>query len=207
MSSSQKIQAFIRDKGPRFFAIIGLLSSDAEGERANAAALATRMLKEAGLTWGELSGTFGSSSPGSYGSGSRQETVLRGLWEQAKLRAEAAEKQVRHLQQSQREQQHLILKLQAEIARLRRPEPPPRDYSRGEEWAEQKQAGTKPKYKTFNVRLNELADQLEDALEMNDWEQGFVTSIRSRSFLTDKQKAKFEALLKQANIDYEDDLE
>lgn len=203
MSSSQKIQAFIRDRGPRFFAILGLLSSDAEGERANAAALATRMLKEAGLTWGELSGTLGSAPGGSTGARRELEYLLNGV----RQRAEAAEKQVRHLQQSQREQQHLILKLQAEIARLRRPEPPPRDYSRGEEWAEQKQAGTKPKYKTFNVRLNELADQLEDALEMNDWEQGFVTSIRSRNFLTDKQKAKFEALLKQANIDYEDDLE
>lgn len=181
-----KVQTFLRDRGQRFFAIIGLLSSDHDGERANAAAKATQMLKEAGLTWGELSGTLG-TTPGStadrYGRMALEEQ-LNG----ARQRAETAEKQVRHLQQSQREQMRQIMDLQAEVARLKGAA-----------------GGPKPKYKTFNVRLNELIDQLEDALEMNDWEQGFIASIRQRNFLTDKQQAKLIGLFKQANIsDYED---
>lgn len=198
-----KVQTFLRDKGQRFIAIIGMLGSDADGERANAAAKATTMLREAGLSWAELSASLG-SAPASYSGSTAAERVLHHRANQAEARAAVAEKQVRHLQQAQRDQQRQILDLQAEVARLKRPQAPPWDYSRGEEWAEETKPKPKPKYQTFNVRLNELIDKLEDALEMNDWETSFVTSIRSRNFLTDKQRAKLEALCKQANIDHED---
>ena len=47
----------------RFIRLCGMLGSDFEGERANAAALASRMLRESGLTWRDIIG----SAPASQG--------------------------------------------------------------------------------------------------------------------------------------------
>lgn len=48
----------------RFTQICGMLGSDHDGERASAAALATKMLKAAGLTWADILGQLVDKEPG-----------------------------------------------------------------------------------------------------------------------------------------------
>lgn len=54
------LNAFDLDK---FLKLIGMLGSDHEGERANAAALATKMLRDHGMTWPEFLATISAPAP------------------------------------------------------------------------------------------------------------------------------------------------
>lgn len=61
----------------KFSRVCGLLSSDFDGERAAAALLATRMLKDAGLTWSDLfSVVIAQDNPKAAGNATR--TARRG---------------------------------------------------------------------------------------------------------------------------------
>lgn len=54
-----KLKALLEND--RFIAIVGMLGSDGHGERANAAAMANKMLTEAGATWAEVLAAKGGS--------------------------------------------------------------------------------------------------------------------------------------------------
>jgi hypothetical protein len=70
---------------PCFIAIVGMLGSDGPGEAANAAAKATKMLADAGVTWAELLAAQGG------GKGSRGDDVM-----QAELYRTRAQLQLAH---------------------------------------------------------------------------------------------------------------
>ena len=54
-TKSMSVSDFLNSPtGSRFKKLIGMLGSDGDGERANASAMATKLLKDAGLTWGEV---------------------------------------------------------------------------------------------------------------------------------------------------------
>ncbi len=97
-----KIADFWKTHGKRFGALLGMLGSSADGERANAASLATRMLKEAGLTWADVSG----SAP------ARDDAQIR-WW---RLKAEAAEAQAASYAQTIHKHRQEIERLKAQLA-------------------------------------------------------------------------------------------
>lgn len=84
VKSSPKVQNFLASPtGQRFLKLAGMLGSDGDGERANASAMANRLLREAELTWGEvLAGTTTADSRGG------QQTTINDL--RARLRVAEA---------------------------------------------------------------------------------------------------------------------
>lgn len=176
VNSSPKIKNFIRNRGPRFVALLGMLGSDADGERANAAALASKMLKDDQLTWGEIAEAF-SDSPPAMGAGT--ERVLRDL----------IATHMRTISQ----QRGMIAVRDAEIRELKMAL---NRAARGPE----RPAGT-GRIKSFNAVLNELVDEIENRMDLSDREEDFLTSIRRRSHLTEKQLAWLKAIAKQAGVD------
>lgn len=138
--TSLTIQQFLADpkRRQRFTAILGLLGSDAAGEVANAARVATAMLRENGLTWADAVNALGAAPA----------------------------------------------------------------FSSGPSW---KASGPKTSRQTpsFNEQLGKILDEIEDAIELNDWETSFVTSLRKRRSLSEKQLNKLRDLAEAANVEFE----
>ncbi len=107
MPKKQSLADLLRN--PRFVAIVGMLGSNGSGEAANAAAMATKMLAEAGATWGELLEANGGRG------GGVDRSLLNSLQHQlhtAQSREEAAKNDLRWAREN-------IGKLQTDLAALR----------------------------------------------------------------------------------------
>jgi len=78
-------------------------------------------------------------------------------------------------------------------------------YSSGQSW---KASGPKTSRQTppFNAQLNTLLDEIEDAIELNDWETSFVTSLRKRRSLSEKQANKLKDIAEAAGVEVSFDL-
>lgn len=214
VKSTSKVSAFLASSaGQRFQKLAGMLGSDGHGERANAAGMATELLRTAGLTWSEVMGA-GPSQGG-------QQTRLIDLETRNRI-LDRHNKDLANQIQTYAAQDR---KHKQEIARLRRElEDALRQLRVAEQFTGTSKAeaqdffakadgGLKPgkangksskqKFETiFQERLNELLDEIEGQCEMNDWESGFVASLRDLKYrITPKQYAKLEAMADNAGID------
>ncbi len=183
-----RVKNFMKTQGKRFIAIVGMLGSDGQGERANAAALATKMLKEADLTWDEVIGT------GTPRENSNNEMGLRAHIIRLE---ETNRKHLAAIGNLRRENERLL----AKVTKLEAGPSGTRDYSMGDK-AGPKHAyhSSSGKIKTFNFYINELIDQIESRLEMSEWEENFCMSIRQRNKLSDKQLFHLRRLAEKAGV-------
>lgn len=215
-----KVAAFLASEaGTRFKKLAGMLGSNGDGERANAASLATRLLRDADLTWGEVMGA-GTANGAQRPSDGGQATRIRDLETRLKMseafctaqgtRASAAEAQLRRakteigklrneLEVARREVQ--AAKAAFELAGTSHAQA--RDFFKKAEAAPGLKAGKPKDYATdFQRQINDLIDEIENAVELNDWEQGFLNSIRDLKYrITEKQWKKLQALAEQAGAD------
>lgn len=182
--TSSKVEKFLASpEGERFTKLAGLLGSEHRGERANAAAMANRLLREADLTWGEV---IGGSAP------------ARGSFENPTDNMLA--KRLEAVVAINRKQGAEIDQLKAEIEKLKNP---PKDFRKrkapGVDWGT---ANAGKAYETDLQRdLNEAIDQIESAIELNDWERQFLTSIRDIKWkISPKQWARLKILADQAGL-------
>jgi hypothetical protein len=179
----------MKTQGKRFIAIVGMLGSDGQGERANAAALATKMLKDWDLTWDEVIGTGNAGEKSSSNDSALKAHIVR--------LEETNRKNLAAIGNLRRENERLL----ARVTKLEAGPSGTRDYSKGE------QAGPKHAYhdssgkiKTFNFYINELIDQIENRLSMSEWEENFCMSIRQRNKLSDKQLFHLRRLAEKAGV-------
>ncbi len=192
-----KVKDFISRNGARFTALLGMLGSGHSGEAANAASLATKMLSENGLTWGEVAGTIGSSDGGNYGS------LLRDLRRQLDIASAQIikfEMKAKNFEGTARRLKIENERLLAEIYGLRAQN---RDYSKGEEPVKGS-ADRNGRVKSFNILLNELIDSIEGRLELKTREEEFLSSIRKRHFLSAKQNLWLRDIAARAGVPVED---
>lgn len=230
VKSTSKVSAFLASSaGQRFQKLAGMLGSDGHGERANAAGMATELLRTAGLTWGEVMGA-GPSQGGQQTRIIDLETRVRILdrhrqddqrkiadmisqdkrqkAEINRLRRELEDalRQLRVAEQftgtSKAEAQDFFAK--ADSVKMQTSGLKPGKYRNGDQPAPNQSTTRKPrKFETpFQEKLNELLDEIEEQCEMNDWESGFIASLRDLKYrITSKQYAKLEAMADNAGID------
>ena len=245
VKNSPKAQSFLASAaGKRFIKFAGMLTSDFEGERANAAQMATKLLQEAQLTWAEVmsAGTGNGHSPGFQRFSDGTSATHR-----AQLAAERdANRRLRQMNQkltaenntlsleAQRLKQDgtklraeitsLLMKLniaEGEVTAAKRafeqagtsPQEAAAFFQRAESVKMQTpkrglKAGTRSFETPLQKQLNELIDEIEDQIELNDWETGFLTSLRDLKWkITDKQFFRLEKLADQAGLDITDYVE
>lgn len=181
--SSLKAEKFLASPaGERFRKLVGMLGSDGDGERANAAALANRLLREVDLTWGEV---VGAAPDGSFHNPTSD--ML-----QRRLDAVVA---------INLRQKADICRLEAEVAQLKAPKTDfrKRKGPNGTAWTT---ASAGKEYESDLQRdLNEAIDQIEAAIELNDWEVQFLVSIRTLKWkISPKQWARLKVLADQAGL-------
>lgn len=155
-----RARSFIDKYGKRFISIVGMLGSDGVGERANAAALATKMLRDSGLSWEELLNAEAGTSNG------YRNPELEGY---RKLCADLRLK---------------VARLEAENIQLKRA-----------------QAVPGKKIVSFAAAVAHLVEQIELRMELNEWEEGFLASMKGgRNKLSDKQRLHLKRLAERAGV-------
>lgn len=182
--TSSKIEKFLASPaGQRFIKLAGLLGSNHPGEAANAAMLASKVLIMADLTWAEV---IEGSAP------------VRGSFDNPT--DEMLRKRLEAVVTINRKQVAEIDQLKAEIEKLKNP---PKDFRKRKapdvDWGT---ANAGKAYETDLQRdLNEAIDQIESAIELNDWERQFLTSIRDIKWkISPKQWARLKILADQAGL-------
>jgi chromosome segregation ATPase len=193
-----KIEDFLKSAaGQRFLKLAGMLSSSFEGERANASAMANDLLREAGLTWGEVLGAGPAPSQG----GQLHRIV------DLEARLKIARRDYEDARAANARLYAKVAKLENDLLEAKRRETErQRDYSRGNDPAPKDRPNPKPRTYASELQrgLNRAVDQIEAAVELNEWEQQFCASLRDLKYkLSPKQAARLNALLEQANIDEE----
>jgi hypothetical protein len=194
----------------RFVSIVGMLGSNGPGEAANAAALATKMLAEAGLTWGELLADAG--GPGDrYAGGTdwNKETVLQAEIQQLKLRIGQLQRKEEAAETRARRAENHVRDLRKELAT---------SVEREQQLRSQLQAAQAKKGWTFDddtaaagswVPPPPLAhhDWLEDLLQyrdhdLNEWERNFFTDFaeKNKPIKTEKQYAIFKRVAEKLKL-------
>ncbi len=182
----------------RFIAIVGMLGSNQAGEAGNAALMASKMLKDAGLTWAEILRAAESGG----GSDPYHQATLQRLYA-AQRAQEASETRARKAEALLREERaaHFKTMEQLRIAnlaiagmkeRLKDFEKPDPSKFKGFTFSHAEPAafnGHVP-YATIEPFLRALVDDAWD--DLSEWEQGFF-----RDFVEKKRGIKSE---KQWNI-------
>lgn len=165
----------------RFEQIVGMLGSSAEGERANAAALASRMLAEAGMTWAEvLSGRPGATS-GLSDAQWQLDVVMRSL----KSARESHAKTDARLKTALDENRMLRDKL-IEAERIIKTLQQPKGSVQEElETVLKRSAPRRSKFtpspERVFVKLHDLLDDIEDNIILSDQERRFFANMRDWS--------------------------
>ena len=198
------------DAGRKFAKLVGMLGSAHAGEAGNAATMATKLLQEAGLTWGEVLGAGTSNGFQRFSDGG-QTVSIRDL--EKRLEILQGQLKMAHTLQAMTyselsKAKGLIASLQTKLT-----------VAEGEVLAARRafeQAGPEVKMRTpdkdndgtrkfaskMQAILNWTIDQIEDAIELNDWEQGFLKSMRDLKWkISPKQFAKLEDMAERAGVD------
>lgn len=120
---SPKVKQLLQNK--RFVAIVGMLGSSGDGERANAAALAGRMLQEAGITWGELVGALDAPAASrgrdySQGAATAQVLALQGELQAARRRLADSQRREEIATTSARSAEARVKSLESQLDAARR---------------------------------------------------------------------------------------
>lgn len=173
----------------RFVAIIGMLGSSGSGEAANAAAMATKMLKDAGLTWAELLNGMGGGGPDPYHSSTLQRLfAAQRAQEAAETRARKAEAKVRDVTEQLRIANLANEGLKARLKDFEKPDP---EKFKGFTFSHADDAPFRPlSYIEIEPFLKVLVGRWDD---LNDWEEGFFRDFveNQRGVKTEKQWAVF----------------
>lgn len=207
---SPKLKALLENK--RFVAIVGMLGSNGSGEAANAAAMATKMLQDAGVTWGELLKAQDGSA--GYGGRDTHNATLQRLWAEQR-RSEASETRARHAEENVRKlkrQLHekteearnltsMVRTLEAALKKaneqrhsaggggFRFTDVPGEDQRRAA--PPQDDSFTPKTYREIHPWMERLVKEAWD--DLSDWEVSFFTDFyeKKKAILSDKQYAVF----------------
>jgi hypothetical protein len=190
---TQKVKTLL--KNPRFIAIVGMLGSDGHGEAANAAAKASKMLKEAGTTWGELVAALedgkgrgrGQSDPDTtyaLQAALRHANAARQRWEEV---ARTAEKQLKEVSKEKNRLAELLHVTRTEleavkgsIERLKA--------ARNKGWTPFEEAApewVKPGPTAHLSWLTEVMSRHQKSL--SSWEENFLLSFEGKPVVSEKQ--------------------
>jgi hypothetical protein len=163
----------------KFAKVLGLLSSDQDGERASAARKATEILKQFRMTWADVAEAMkpvnGSRQPrtGPSVKPSPDATQAARRAKQEEDLRKAAENRERQLREELE---------RSRAAKARRVRPQRQARNRGPYWRDQ---------------VDELLSRWSDML--SDWEGGFLLNIRDRSELTVKQEEALTKIYKKVS--------
>jgi hypothetical protein len=178
------LRTLLEQSGKRFFSILGMFGSDSDGERANAARLATQLLRQHELSWTEISDAIAGAGPAPAPTRNQQQIIMA-LTAQVKSLNE-------QLIRERTEVKFLKAALEGakkENERLRGPKPPKMGYVGG--------------FRPFAGRgaSANVVDEIEASFTPSEWEEGFLHSIRQRVSLTPKQFARLKEMADQAGVD------
>lgn len=217
---SPKVKQLLANK--RFIAIVGMLGSNGSGEAANAAALATKMLQEAGLTWAELVNAV----PASGGPDPRQSAdfrILDALHRTQDALANIQRKNEALLSDLQAQKRHvsklklelddgkrMIASLEAALKKAneqRRAAPGGFHFTDAPE-EDQRPRNAPPRDEAFQTRTyREIKDWLDRLVkeawdDLSEWEVGFFTDFyeKKRALLTEKQYAVFKRTAEKTGL-------
>lgn len=204
--TSPKIESFLASPaGQRFIKFAGMLGSNADGERANASSMASKLLIEAGLTWAEVLGT-----PASQGGQQTRirdlETRLRVVTDNLRISDQANKELRRKLADRGAQGAGDELVMKQKIARLERENAQMK--AKLAETANPEFAGTgKPKRKKYaspdQEAMNKLVDEIEEMIELDSREAEFLDSMRKTKWkLSPKQYAWLARLAVSAGADF-----
>lgn len=212
-------------QGQRFIKLVGMLGSNGDGERANASAMANRLLQEAGLTWAEVLGGAGTSQGGQATRIADLEARNRILNNQLSENNKRFDDFVRQDKTQKQEIARLRRELGDALQQLKVANQAFEMAGAGDvEFKAQADAffrkadegGLKTGKKTgkdkwsskLNRQINELADRIESAIELNAWEQGFLASIRDLKWkISPKQADRLRDMADAAGVEFGIDLD
>jgi diketogulonate reductase-like aldo/keto reductase len=180
-----------------------MLGSDGEGERSNAAALATRLLKENGLTWSEtVSGAGTVQAPQQRWNGdAARVSILEGQLRMAHQTIASNSCEIRRLKDQIASLQMKLTTAEGEVLAawraFKQADPEVKMHS-----PDKDNDGTRKFASKMQAILNWSIDQIEDAIELSEWEQGFLKSMRELKWkISPKQFAKLVDMADRAGVD------
>lgn len=190
------------DAGRKFAKLVGMLGSAHAGEAGNAATMATKLLQEAGLTWGEVMGAGTSNGHQSRWNGDAARlSILEGQLRMAHQTIASNSSEIHRLKGQIASLQTKLTVAEGEVLAARRafeqagPEVKMRTPDKDND-------GTRKFASKMQAILNWTIDQIEDAIELSDWEQGFLKSMRELKWkISPKQFAKLEDMAERAGVD------
>ncbi len=213
-------------QNPRFIAIVGMLGSNGPGEASNAAAMATKMLAEAGLTWGELLEGSGGSGGGFGGSERRLQATLRATQTQLQTAQRMNESlltenkqlrhQVRQLSELSRAKEDMVKSLEAALRKANQQRPKeepkqggfrftdvPEDDGHPNPRSGHAETGVDFSPRTYREILPWLTRLHKEGWEdLTDWEESFFSDFieRKKGISTERQYAIFKRTADKTGI-------
>ena len=200
VKTSPKIEKFlISAAGQRFLKFVGMLGSDADGERANASGMANRLLRKAELTWGEVLGSGPAPSQGG------QQTAINNLVTRLRIAQDqlaASQRQVGALTANLRRANEMVALLSQDIAGMKKAAAGPEKPASAGTRSKPNRGGDRAYATDFQRDLNETLDDISAAIDLNEWEQGFIENLRNYKLrLTEKQWNHLNRLARQAHVE------